>query len=377
MFDSLAEELRDRGIAHGPLGDLEDFAWSQDKETLEWLLLRAALLIEAAGDPTEAWSPEKSVLDASVLGAIEVPAVLCMARACEFAFTDSVVPKSLGRIALGAIQTQNLREPGMIMSANLLSAHGHYMDCLLFFEEKLEGGVYDETFATDIATHLGMLGGLHDWSIERLRAGSDDEDRLMHVQAYRSTIGLMMKSGRGALLQMERGLRVMSEDDIAHAMQAMAPELSDVCNRVTEVDGSQLDGIMYTLTRAFVAYFLFMIGNLGGPWFPEAVPQGVILEEAVNACLDDYAQKTGEEMDGVTAFHSLFAHILRLRLLSNSSVREGPIWENAVSKALEAAQKSERAHRGWEAYGATIRSLVDTGRIGDMDEYARVLSRNP
>jgi len=359
LFETLPEDLEGRGIVLGPHGDLLDFEWYKSEENEKWVLSTSVAIIQAFED------------DSGVALSIDPHSIFCLARAVEYIprMMEAPVLVDLCLVAKAVLEAKG-SPVSMVFAVEMLLAQGRYVDLLLFFENKMKEGVFDRTFAPDL---LELVESLESWRRHCWAMSGRDPDG-MEGEGWRIRGNLsqrnMMRFCRGGLMQIERGLRIMSYEDIEDSMRYMVDGISTVgLSYAHSHEMGQMSDSKYTDSMSFNAYSFLMVNNLAGG----GVPAEKILEMAAGSCMDDYLERSGVEKDPLLHYCTLFGHVMRLRSLSSS--RDGVAWENAVTKAKEAIENCAQ-HRGWRTYESVITSLIETGRLGDMEEYASVLSRS-
>jgi len=354
----LPEEMKARGIAIGSHGDLLDFDWAQEWETQKWVLGTAVSIIQEC---------EKSP---DLIKTINPLSIVCLCRAVEFlpASMDFPIVVDLADVAKAVIAEKEA-PASLQFAAEMLWAHGRYVSLLYYFDNELAEGDYDRSLAHNLSELIEQSDMLYQHCLDQWRSDSDGiEGQNWRVKASVVLRG-MMKFCRGGLLQIERALTVMSYDDIKDSMDSLTPSIGTIGTRYGEWEG-EMNAFDYTDSHSFSAYTFLIMNNLTGL----EAPIETILEEADKACMDlQWSEGVVDENDGMLHYKTLFSHVVRLRILSSSM--EGEAWDNAVSRALNAIERCKRM-RGWDTYESVIASLSETGRIGDMEAYASVLSRS-
>ena len=110
-----------------------------------------------------------------------------------------------------------------------------------------------------------------------------------------------------------------------------------------------------------MGYMAFIWRNLG----MEPIPIDSILDSVDKACLDD------SELEEVEVYYTLFAHLLRLRILSGSP-NESAQWEFAVTSARKALSNSIKIN-AYDTYSEIINKIIDGDNVIDLQYYSEQL----
>ena len=238
---------------------------------------------------------------------------------------------------------------------------GRYLDITSYYSDQLAVSSFDHTFAPDIVEILVDLNNFY----EEIRSKDQtqiDSEHIDRTWAMGHLLGIGQFISRGAFLQLEAGLGVLSFAMANQFITTIAPPHASIALQYVESESS-LSPVQYITSHYMVAYSSLMLRNLT----PMEIPDEYILESADNACMD------GREISPLDSYHSLFGHIVRLRVLASID-SSGGRWEDAVDHAKRAVGRAESLaeynEMHYRASSETIMSLIETGRIGDMKLYA-------
>lgn len=236
---------------------------------------------------------------------------------------------------------------------------GRYLDIVSYYRDQLSISSFDHTFAPDIVEMLVDLNNFYEEIRDTKQLDSEHIDRFW---AMGNLLMIGQFISRGAFLQLEAGLGVLSYAMASQFMSTIAPAHASIALHCV---GSELElsPVQYITSHYMVAYSSLMLRNLT----PMEIPDEYILESADNSCMD------GQEMPPLDSYHSLFGHIVRLRVLASID-SSGGRWEDAVDHAKRAVARAEPIADFQESHlrasSETIMSLIETKRIGDMKFYA-------
>tara|TARA_B110000003_G_C16567722_1_gene503069 strand:- start:326 stop:1207 length:882 start_codon:yes stop_codon:yes gene_type:complete len=289
---------------------------------------------------------------------------MCASLNVEFEGLD-ILSKDVAIVASGLAKLQNIQSFDLHIYLQLMIYRGRYLDCIVFFRKQLLESKYDETFLPDIVDMLININELYQYIIdiqpEEFNNQFEQGWALGNVMVMATTIS------RGALLQLESGLGIISISMANQFITDLIPHISAILLRYENSEWSNTTYTHNAIKQSMFAYSSLMIGNLTSL----NIAYDAILDGADKACMD------GVELESREVFHTLFGHIIRLRVLASTGIK-GSRWDNAVNQAEKAIQQTESladvSHR--QASLETIMSLVETGRIGDMQLYAADHSRN-
>ena len=367
VYGNLLEELESRGLVvnkwqiakpYAPEGSKQwegDMSrWWESEEIQQWVFDISCEIVEASQQNMESLftvDPRALARLSSVCGALTV-------------HMDGALSKDLARISWFAANSQESLDFELDEYLRLQICRGRYLDLLGFYQQQFGHSTYDETFAPDIAQLLDEMNAHY----EEL-AGKDPaelSDPVVLEWAKGNTMMLMMMISRGAFLQLEVGLRILSFAKANEFMTIVAPRYSTAWLQYDTPQLEYLSPIHYALSHSMSAYSSVMLSNLT----PVTVPDEVILGEADKACMDNH------DLTAIEAYHTLFGHIVRLRVLGGLEIEEER-WEEAVSQAGQAVDKAatlaDVGHN--RASAEVIRQLCETRRINDMELYANDHSR--
>ncbi len=354
MYENLLDELSDRGInwVFGEVGQagLESHDFRKSGETCEWILKTGLDIIDGLNP-----------YDPNSYPRVEPKALLLLGQACAVMFhdCDGHLSKDLAMIAfLNAAESGHI-ELGEEVVANMLMANGRYIDCAIHFHNQYQDGSYDETFLPDVAE---VINDMNHWCENIASEHFDWPSEMVQGECLGRSFMTLAKIIRGTFIHLEMGLRLMNNQQVSQFMQVIGP-LSATFNLNYAKIASKESNVHYATGHTMMAYVTFMYRNLAGV----DVPIESILDSVYKACLDD-ANLSPEE-----TYYTLFAQVLRLRILSGMGVN-GERWDYAVEKADQAIANSADLN-----CHAKLAELVDDfkthGRIMNVEQYAEVLGR--
>tara|TARA_B110000263_G_scaffold244885_1_gene253606 strand:+ start:198 stop:1331 length:1134 start_codon:yes stop_codon:yes gene_type:complete len=277
-----------------------------------------------------------------------------------------VLSKDVAIVAWKVANSQNKISFDLDIYLQLVIYRGRYLDCIDFFRNQLTQSNYDETFVQDIVEMLITINDLYQNIIDKEPA--DFNDPLERSWALGNVMAMAQTISRGAFLQLESGLGIISISMANRFISDLAPHFSALLLRYEDPEWRQKTTYFHNaIKQSMSAYSSIMLRNLT----PLVISDDTILDFADKACMD------GVELESREVFQTLFGHIIRLRALASAGIK-GSRWNEAVSQAEKAILQTESladfSHR--QASLETIMSLVETGRIGDMQLYADDHSRN-
>tara|TARA_B110000008_G_scaffold234754_1_gene239237 strand:+ start:561 stop:1727 length:1167 start_codon:yes stop_codon:yes gene_type:complete len=332
--------------------------WFESKETKIWVVETCLNIVEQSKSNANS----KFIrLDVKALARLSG---MCASLNVEFEGLD-ILSKDVAIVASGLAKLQNIQSFDLHIYLQLMIYRGRYLDCIVFFRKQLLESKYDETFLPDIVDMLININELYQYIIdiqpEEFNNQFEQGWALGNVMVMATTIS------RGALLQLESGLGIISISMANQFITDLIPHISAILLRYENSEWSNTTYTHNAIKQSMFAYSSLMIGNLTSL----NIAYDAILDGADKACMD------GVELESREVFHTLFGHIIRLRVLASTGIK-GSRWDNAVNQAEKAIQQTESladvSHR--QASLETIMSLVETGRIGDMQLYAADHSRN-
>ena len=369
MYGNLLEELESRGIVVNEWQIAKPYTpevskqwdgsrWFESEETQQWVFDISCEIVEASQQSMESLftiDPRALAKLSSVCGALTV-------------HSDGALSKDLARISWFAANFQGSLDFELDEYLRYQICRGRYLDLLGFYQQQFDHSTYDETFAPDIAELLDEVNAHY----EEL-AGKDPSelpDPVVLEWAMGNTMMLMMMICRGAFLQLEVGLRILSSTKANEFMTIVAPRYSTAWLQYDTPQLEYLTPIHYALSHSMSAYSSVMLSNLT----PVTIPDEVILSEADKACMDNH------DLTALEAYHTLFGHIVRLRVLGGLEI-EDERWDEAVSRAGRAIDRAATLDEGETSFGhnrasaEVIQQLCETRRINDMQLYANEHSR--
>jgi len=354
MYEHLLDELAENGLtwAFGEVGQagLESQEWMKSEETCRWILDMAEEMITGYNPHNPDSYP-----------CADPKALILMSQACLSMLqnTAGLFSKDLAMIAY-----QNNSESGQIgfaveFLARGIIANGRYIDCLEYFHTQYQESSYDESFLPDV---VEVLDDLNKWFEAISRDDFDWPSEEVRGECIGRTILQLVKIIRGAFMQLEMSLWLMSGDQITQFTKELGPRAATINLNYSSL-GIMESNLHYTQCHTSMAYIAFMFSNLGGP----QIPIDSVLDSVYKACLDD-ADLHPEER-----YYTLFAQVLRLRILSGNDINDER-WEHAVEMARRALNQSEKIN-AIDTYSELINNLVHHGRIVNLELYAKNLGR--
>ena len=367
----LVRELESRGITvnnwnilDGVEGELIESNWWDSEETRKWVVETCLELIEKGNDASQSQTETPIKLDGKALARLSG---ICGGLTVYYEGSDlDVLSKDLAIIAYKVCKLQNILDPNLDIYLQLLIFRGRYLDSIDYFKNQLSQSIYDETFLPDMVDMLVTINQLYqnvkDMQPEEFNKPLGQSWALSKIMAMAQIIS------RGAFLQLESGLGTISISAANKFVTDLAPHFSTIILRYQDSEWMQGVANMYqhnhmhnTLKQYMSAYSMIIFRNLT----PLDVADEAILDTADKACMDEI------ELEPIDAFHTLFGHIIRLRLLASSEFKDRR-WDNAVTQAQKAIQRTESLANFSHRQGSleTLMSLIETGRITDIRFYA-------
>ena len=363
MNGDLVEALESRGIlvndweiaksyTRDEVEEWNGVLWWESEETRQWVFDTCRNIVEESQTNMESLATR---LDGRALARLSG---MCGALTLDVK-GGGALSKDVARVAWFAAHSQGNLPFDLDTYLRLQIYRGQYLDLVGFYRDQLAQSTYDDTFAPDI---VEMLSDMNDFYQEIMdKEPTEFNDQVEQAWAIGNLMVMAQTISRGAFLQLEVGLRIMSSSMANQFITAVAPHFSAIWLRYDSPEWEQVSNVHYTIMHSMAAYSSIMLRNLT----PVEISDEIILESADKACMD------GHELSARETFHTLFGHIVRLRSLASLGI-EGSRWEDAVSRAERAIEMTESladfSHR--QASLETIMSLIETGRIGDMQLYA-------
>jgi hypothetical protein len=169
---------------------------------------------------------------------------------------------------------------------------------------------------------------------------------------------------RGAYLQLEMGLDIMSVVQIKNYVQQFTPRAATIALHYAAIE--RLSNVHYTISHSFLAYSTYILMSLKSIDFP----MSGVLDSVNKGCMDHADDLAPEEI-----YFTLFAHVLRLRIFSKEQMNiSGNHWEDVVNRADKALAESAKIN-AYDTYAQVIENLKMEGRIMDLQNYADKLGR--
>ena len=354
MYDDLLNKLANMGLNWSRRG-LESHDWmkTEDTDNFHWIIDTAEAIITGY-NPNEPESfPE-----------VEPRALILLSQACMLLLqnSDGVASKDLAMMAFQIEMERGEFDLEMLLLAQGLMASGRYIDCVGYFHTKYNEGVYDESFLPDV---IEVLDDLEQWFQKLISAEMEWQDDEFKDLSCLECLALMIKIARGAYLQLEMGLEIMSVDQIKNYVQQFAPRAATIALHYVTME--RLSKVHYAISHSFIAYSTYILVALKSIDFP----MSGVLDSVNKGCLDHGNDLTPEEK-----YFTLFAHVLRLRIFSKEQMNiSGNHWEDAVNRADEALAESAKIN-AYDTYAQVIENLKIEGRIINLQNYADKLGRN-
>jgi len=347
MYDDLLNQLSDRGLNWAP-GGLESHDWSKSEEIGSWVL-------EICASIHDEFDPEES----GKFPKMDPRALILLSQACVLLLgkNDGVVSKDMATIAYLNITQSDPIDPEIEFICRGLISRGRYIDCVIYFQKKLLDEQYDDSFVPDIAEVIND----GNWLMEHLLDGDlkwDDENTNGRIRGNQAM--MLATIVRGAFMQLELGLRVMTPLQVNEFLQIIGP-LAATANLNYAKLASKERPLHYSVCHSMFAYTAFVFKNLGAA----SIPIESILDSVNKSCLDN------SEISGVERYYTLFTQLLRLRILSVLGP-EGPMWEDAVFNARKALSESSNLN-SYAAYSKIINQITDGEFVIDLQYYAEQL----
>jgi hypothetical protein len=349
MYENLLEELANRGLNWVP-GGLESHDWSDSEETRLWIIESSTQIVEGLNHTEPNSYPD-----------VDPRAVILMSQACVVILRTKDGSLSKDLAIIGWLNAEQRGEMDIELELILrgLTARGRAIDCGIFFHNNFLQGQYDTSFVSDIAEVINE-GNL---SMELLIDNGENiewADDIAYSRCCGNQAMLMATIVRGVFVQLELGLKIMNSNQIAEFLQIIGP-LAATTNLNYAKFSSKDSAIHYSVCHTMMGYMAFIMRNLGGVDFPI----NSILDSVNKACLDD------SELEGVEVYYTLFAHLLRLRILSGSFAGSTQ-WDLAVVNARNALNNSKKIN-AYDAYCKIINQIIDGNNVIDLQYYSEQL----
>ena len=353
MYSNLLSDLEKKGLRWSVNGlDSHDWLSSNNNELNHWIVNISEQLVSNYNPNAPETIPE-----------IEPRALILLSQACMLLFqnTDGVFSKDLAMMAYQIEIENGDFDIEMRVLAQGLIASGRYIDCIGYFHTMFEQGIYDESFLPDI---IEVLDNLEQWYNTILNPEMQWKNEEHKQRSQLDCLCLMMKIARGAYLQFELGFELMNIEQIKHYVNEIAPRAATIVLHYSEKD--LMSSFEYTTFHTFTAYVTYILVALKVVNFS----MDNVFESLVKGCRDNFDELTPDEY-----YFTLFAHTLRLRILSKEQIEsQSDNWLDAVDRAEKALEKSSRIN-AYQIYAQVIEEIKMTKSIQDWKNYADKISR--
>ena len=354
-FESLGISINDWEISNyeskSPGNQLND-EWRKTDENWEWVLNTSISIIEES---------EKDI--GTLVSDYDGKAIAGLSDICSL-YGEYVLAKDLAIVASSVANSQNILSFDLDVYIQLRIYRGRYIACVDYFQNQLSLSSYDETFVHDIIELLTVIDESYQKILE-IEPKNFDE-KIEQYWALSSILGVAQLICRGTFLQLESGLGIISISAANKFILDFSPHFANISLRYTGPEFEQKTFSLNIIHHYMTAYGALMIRNLT----TSEVPDEFLLHNLNAACMD------GTELDPLDMFQTLFAHLIRLRVIAGSGIY-GSTWNNAVFNAKITIEKT-KTHPNYQNYKASydaITSLINTGEIDDLKNYTNDHSR--
>jgi len=353
LYSNLLTELELIGLKWSKNGvDSHDWLVAENSDHHHWIV-RTAEQIITGYNPND---PE-TVVD------VDPRALVLLSQACMLLFqnSDGVFSKDLAMMAYQIEMERGDFDIELRLLAQGLIASGRYIDCVGYFHTMYEQRIYDESFLPDI---VEVLDNLEQWYNTISSPEMEWKDEEFKQRSLLDCRTLMLKIARGAYLQFELGIELMSGEQIKEYVNQIAPRAATI---VLHYAGKEnLSSFEYTTSHSFTAYSTYILVAL------KVINFSIdnVFDSLDKGCRDKFDNLTPEEY-----YFTLFAHTLRLRIFNKyETIISKDRWINAIESAEKALVHSAKIN-AYQIYAQVIEEIKMTKSIQDWKNYADKLSR--
>jgi len=362
MDCNLIKEFESRGVlinewqisnyeSKSPSNQLND-EWRKSEDNWEWVRDISITIIEES---------KKDI--GTLVSDYDGKAIAGLSDICSLN-GEYVLAKDLAMVAWNVANSQNKLSFDLDVYIQLRIYKGRYIDRIDYFQNQLSLSNYDETFVQDIIELLTTIDENYQKILEI--QPENFNDKLEQYWALTSILGAAQFICRGTFLQLESGLGIIPISAANKFISDFSPHYSKISLRHMGPEFEQKTFSLSIIHHYMTAYGALMIRNLT----TFEVPDEFLLHNLNQACMD------GIELETLDTFQTLFAHLVRLRVIAGSGIN-GSIWDNAVINATIAIEKTKTNpnYVNHKASYDAIKSLINTGKITDMKNYTYGHSR--